>query len=91
MTQADQINRRRNPRVEVREHGIIWLRESRKTLNCEVQDVSQTGAKLKLLDVNQLPGSFRLDIERLDFRSECIVVWRSENHVGVIFEDPPLL
>ena len=51
-----------------------------------VQDISETGARLKVQDVNKVPSGFQLIVEVGDFRANCIVVWRSDTEVGVIFE-----
>jgi hypothetical protein len=91
MTSKTDTNRRAKPRVQVSEQATLWLPEIGKKLDCLVEDISEAGARIRPHDVNQLPGSFRLTIDRLNFKTECIVVWRSDDQVGVVFESPPLI
>ena len=86
-----QSNRRKDPRVQVNEKATIWLPDIRKTLDCVIKDVSESGVRLSFEDINLVPGSFRLNVPRLNFKTDCIVVWRAKHEVGVIFEAPPRL
>ena len=69
--------------------GYLSYSVPRQTQHCHVVDVSQTGAKLRVESVNHVPDAFRLHIDSADFSSECIVVWRGANEVGVIFQAAP--
>ena len=57
----------------------------RESMSCFVQDISETGARMQVASVDHVPSNFKLIIEAEDFSIDCIVVWRSDCEVGVIF------
>ena len=83
-------NRRRASRAEYHTAGSIKSVLRNTELPCVVEDLSETGAKLLVENVNHIPDTFRLAITGSKFSAECIVVWRSRAEVGVIFETPPV-
>lgn len=86
MDDPDMKNRRGAERIPFLKHGDIWCPASRKKTRCIVQDISETGARIKVDDVVRAPAKFQLIVESEDLRIDCIVVWRSETEIGVIFE-----
>lgn len=77
---------RREIRKEV--GRVAWLASGGGSLvNCTVIDISSSGAKLTIDEVDQLPETFSLWLSRYGPpRYSCRVVWRSSNSVGVTFE-----
>ena len=64
------------------------LANSEATLECTILDVSETGAKLELNNVDIIPAHLKLYIPEIDQFFECDVVWRVENQMGVQFNTP---
>ncbi|MGI9462954.1 MAG: PilZ domain-containing protein [Aestuariivirgaceae bacterium] len=79
-------DRRGAVRHPIMRDGVIACSATRAKQPCVVEDISQTGAKLKVQNVDKVPSDFQLIIESGDFQAACIVVWRSQAEVGVIFE-----
>ena len=78
MNEIDDPNRRIAPRLYVETPATI--RENprdRQPIPCLLQDISETGARLKVENGDMTPSAFELHIESEDFRVNCIVVWRS--------------
>lgn len=65
--------------IETHDSGILE--------HCILVNASETGAKLEIADVHDLPLRFKLHLVRQpsDFR-ECRVVWQQRNEVGVQFQ-----
>lgn len=89
MQSVDNSNRRRAERFLVNAEGVLSYSIPRQTQSCVVVDVSDTGAKLQVESVNHVPDTFRLHVEKVNFSSECIVVWRGASEVGVVFQSAP--
>lgn len=83
--ELDLSNRRGAKRIPVLKDGTISYSMGRKSMPCFVQDISETGARMQVASVDHVPSNFKLSIESEDFSIDCIVVWRSDNEVGVIF------
>lgn len=59
---------------------------------CIVLDVSDTGARISLVDENTiLPKSLKLFIEERDLIADCTVVWRKGKEFGVSFDTTAVL
>jgi CheY-like chemotaxis protein len=54
-----------------------------------VRDISKTGARLHVSSVNHVPDRFKLVMEIYQAEINGIVVWRSDNEVGILFESQP--
>ncbi len=90
MTEVSQREQRRAPRLHLGKEGTIKFSARHAPCPCVVRDISEAGARLKVQSVNRVPDTFQLSIEPEDFSAECIVVWRAETEVGVIFESAPV-
>jgi len=64
--------------------GTIRLPGGR-TIPCMVQDVSATGAKLRLPLGFDMPADFELLVPELSIAQSASVAWRSEHSAGVSF------
>jgi hypothetical protein len=63
------------------------LREGKSNLPCTLVDISDTGARLFIDDIAEVPTRFTLAMtERGVPRRECRLIWRGENEIGVSFE-----
>jgi hypothetical protein len=80
------ITRKREVRKSLHQPGWITLEGGFAARPCVVQDLSATGAKITMDDLNVLPARLRLAFAR-DARTgrNCEVVWRRGKAVGVKF------
>ena len=80
------ITRKREVRKSLHQPGWITLEGGFAARPCMVQDLSATGAKITMDDLNVLPARLRLAFAR-DARTgrNCEVVWRRGKAVGVKF------
>ena len=80
------ITRKREVRKSLHQPGWITLDGGFAARPCVVQDLSATGAKITMDDLNVLPARLRLAFAR-DARTgrNCEVVWRRGKAVGVKF------
>ena len=54
---------------------------------CTVQNITSSGACLKLANTYGVPETFELTFEQGRTRRACRVVWRTADELGVAFED----
>ncbi|NNE25085.1 MAG: PilZ domain-containing protein [Rhizobiales bacterium] len=83
--ELDLKNRRGAKRIPVLKDGFITYAAGKEQMPCFVQDISETGARMQFASVVHVPSNFKLTIQSEDFSIDCIVVWRSETEVGVVF------
>ena len=81
-------DRRVSPRRKVLRGGRTYWPNG-DSAECTVHNFSETGAKLELL--GHAPNAFDLALDGDPLRRSCLVVWRTENLVGVEFQDPSKL
>jgi methyl-accepting chemotaxis protein len=62
-------------------------RPGQQNLRCTLVDVSETGARLAVKDVTEVPDRFTIVMTArgVPYR-KCRLVWRGANEVGVSFE-----
>jgi PilZ domain len=82
---------KRPPRHSV--NSRAWIRQtgSFATHECRVIDVSRTGARLEVENIENIPDDILLLFSRSDSGSAATVVWRRGTQVGVEFSsaNPP--
>ena len=81
------VERRQFGRRRTNVQGLISLR-GRIAMGCIVRNLSQGGALLEVTRPEFLPGRFRLLLEAASFETDCEVVRRSPNGIGVRFLTP---
>ena len=64
---------------------IIVPRRS-PVIHCTVQNITGGGACLKLANTYGVPQTFDLTFEHGRTRRPCRVIWRTDNELGVCFE-----
>jgi hypothetical protein len=83
-----ETEHRKGRRQKQLKSGIIVLNDRRSTLACTIRDVSETGARLKLGSVVNLP----LDFELIFVNERKIVpvqkCWHNHPECGVAFTGP---
>jgi hypothetical protein len=83
----DLNNKRASPRREITRpvHMGTGLGPS---LECELKDISTTGARLRFNDPKCAPQEFLIELSRGVLRW-CQVIWRSETEIGIRFIKTP--
>ncbi|MGE3148159.1 MAG: PilZ domain-containing protein [Pseudorhodoplanes sp.] len=81
-----RYDNRKFPRKPLRYPATIETSEDASAL-CMISDVSDTGARLIVDQVDNVPEDFVLHLTRDGrTRRKCHVIWRSENQVGIEFQ-----
>jgi hypothetical protein len=80
------VTKKREARKSLSQPGWITLEGGFAARQCVVQDMSSSGAKIRIDDPNALPAKLQLAFTR-DARTgrTCHVVWRRGSSVGVKF------
>ena len=68
-----------------------WLEVNSSSLleRCKLIDLSESGARLGITDVRNLPPQFNLYLARIGQSAhQCRIVWQRGNEVGVEFVTP---
>ncbi len=78
------VQQRRSERMETRKAGQIVL-TSGLGLRCAIRNLSRFGACLRVSSHFGVPKDIFLEIEGEHSKRPCRIVWRSNNHLGVLF------
>lgn len=87
-TAVDPKDRRESERHRTLMSGRIYFQSGRASLDCQVRNISLTGACLKGPGIIDLPDHFRLEIPSRDRIYECESRWRVNDTMGVHFKAP---
>jgi PilZ domain-containing protein len=83
----DDKERRDVTRTRIARNAKIIPPRRGSMINCTVQNITSSGACLKLANTYGLPETFELTFEQGRTRRACRVVWRTNDEVGVAFEE----
>jgi hypothetical protein len=73
------------PRRRVLKGGRIVINDGFSTFQCTVRNLSDTGARLKVVSIVGIPDTFQLVMD--DGRKfACRAVWKTEFEIGVQFD-----
>ena len=79
-------NNRKAKRKEVRAGGMIYSEAGQRLAECELRNVSATGAQLELRRETNLPVNFILTLSQSGVvRRRCELVWQFSTVLGVRF------
>ena len=76
--------RRKTTRQRVLKTGSIVFNRA-GGIDCLVHNLSSAGAGLEIVTPLGIPDDFTLVIHGEQFQRLCHVIWRRENHIGVVF------
>ena len=68
-----------------------WIEVNSSSLlgRCKLMDLSESGARLGITDVRNLPAQFNLYLARIGQSArQCRIIWQRGNEVGVEFVTP---
>jgi len=79
-------DKRQRPRKQLNLAAWIDVGNDARLQRCTVVDVSESGARLAVEDIECLPDKFNLTLSRLGQpRQSCNIVWRRHDEVGIEF------
>jgi hypothetical protein len=86
----DDERRKGHPRTRTWKTGSIRFRGNggfhpNGVIDCQVANLSPTGARLQVASQIGIPDDFVLWIEFDDVKVPCRVIWRTARHMGVEF------
>jgi|SRR5665213_1475207 len=81
------VDRRRARRVRTLKGARIVVTGGYAVYDCVIRNLSQTGALIALPITLGVPSHFEVVIDRAKQRRQCTVRWRSQNAIGVSFDD----
>ena len=85
---AEKGSERRDvQRTRVLRNAKIIVPRRSPVIHCTVQNITSGGACLKLANTFGVPDSFELTFELGRTRRPCRVVWRTNDLLGVAFEN----
>lgn len=73
------------PRYKVNKKGLIVYAGDELGVDCEIRDLSSTGAKLRLDDDITVPSCFDLTILPENISKKAQVCWRDDRDLGIQF------
>ncbi len=76
------------PRTRVFKGAVISYDDHHFTIPCTVRNISEGGARLRILEKLIVPDTFVLLIELDSVETDCEVVWRHDDEIGVKFLSP---
>jgi hypothetical protein len=79
-------DRRKVQRTRVLRSAKIIVPRRSPVIHCTVQNITDTGACLKLANTWGLPDTFDLTFEHGRTRRACRVIWRTHDKLGISFE-----
>jgi hypothetical protein len=83
----DNKDRRDVTRTRVSRNAKIIPPHRGSMIHCTVQNITSSGACLKLANTYGMPETFELTFEHGRTRRACRVVWRTNDELGVAFEE----
>jgi hypothetical protein len=83
-----QYDHRKKPRRSLNYQAFIQGENGAANRRCNLEDVSEGGARLRVEDGAAVPAAFNLLFNENAPARPCHVIWRSETEVGLRFDRP---
>ena len=74
-------------RTSVSIEAKSFVQDVDREIDCEILDISETGAMIELNDVHFLPSKFKLFLPETHSLNKCRIVWKIGSRIGVAFEN----
>ena len=87
----NRVEQRKSPRQRVFFRATIADATNNFVCDCQVLDLSGSGARLAVKPEGLIPDTFILRLRRTGDRKCCSVVWRAGDQIGVEFLRIPSL
>ena len=88
--QSAGTERRATGRTRINRDALLFFHGQADVFACCVRDATNSGAGIRLEDLNVLPVEFYLSFDRFRTARKCRLVWREADFVGAVFEDTNL-
>jgi len=72
------------PRRRILKGGKIVVNNGFSTFDCTVRNLSETGARIRVVSIIGIPDSFELAMD-YGAKFQCSVAWKTETELGVRF------
>jgi len=79
--------RRSIDRAAVSKGVLLFFSAQRGVFSCEVCDVTNVGAKIRLNGLRILPPNFELSCDNFRTIRKCRLIWRRGDFIGTAFEN----
>lgn len=79
-------NRRGAVRLRTLKSGKVVFNDGNSVVDCVVRDLSESGAKLKVVSIVGIPDHFSLALEGERNGRACSIAWRKGSELGVTFD-----
>lgn len=79
------IDRRSKGRTVINRGALLFFTGSTGVFACNVRDVTNDGAGIRLFDLNIVPSDFGVSFDNFRTMRQCRLVWRDGNFIGVAF------
>ena len=84
---TELIERRSVGRTAVSTGALLFFSAQRGVFTCEVRDVTNIGAQIRLNGLNVLPPNFELSFDNFRTVRKCRLIWRRGDFIGIAFEN----
>jgi hypothetical protein len=81
------IERRSVGRTAASKGALLFFSAQRGVFACEVHDVTNLGAQIRLSGLNVLPPNFELSFDNFRIVRKCRLIWRRGDFIGIAFEN----
>lgn len=88
LTSQKQLEFRKAQRQRRLKQGKIIFPDHARVFDCQIQDWSETGAKLRMSNTLDMPREFELAIRSENLLVSAELKWRRGENVGVRFTGP---
>jgi hypothetical protein len=79
--------RRSVGRTAASKGALLFFGARRGVFACEVHDVTNLGARIRLSGLNVLPPDFELSLDNFGTVRKCRLIWRRGDFIGIAFEN----
>jgi hypothetical protein len=86
MRMTKLIERRSIGRTAISRGALLFFSAQRGVFTCEVCDVTNVGAQIRLNGLNVLPSNFELSFDNFRTVRKCRLIWRRHDFIGIAFE-----
>jgi hypothetical protein len=66
---------------------LLFFGARRGVFGCQLCDVNEAGARIRLRGLTLLPPNFKLTFDNFRTVQKCRLIWRRGDVVGLIFEN----
>jgi hypothetical protein len=82
-----RFERRSVGRTTISKSALLFFDAQRGVFTCEVRDITNGGAGIRLQDLNVLPLNFELTFDNFHTIRKRRVIWRQGDFIGVAFQN----